>query len=78
MVEPWTSKQWLVTLSGCFEVGTISPSPPCALQKKEAASKQEELDRVERAYRNLKRHEELLEASLGHISEEVKGGLSFL
>ena len=32
---------------------------------------------MERAYRNLKRQEELLEASLGHISEEVKGGLSF-
>ena len=54
------------------EAGAFS-APIHALQKKEAASKQEELDRVERAYRNLKRQEELLEASLGHISEEVKG-----
>ena len=43
------------------------------LQKEEAASQQQELDRVQRAYENLKAQERQLEESLSHISEEVKG-----
>ena len=43
------------------------------MQKEEAASRQHELDRVQRAYEKLKAQERQLEDSLSHISEEVKG-----
>lgn len=43
------------------------------LQKEEAASQQQELDRVQRAYEHLETQERQLEESLSHISEEVKG-----
>ena len=43
------------------------------MQKEEAASRQHELDRVQRAYEKLKAQERQLEDSLSYISEEVKG-----
>ena len=49
----------------------LSPSP--RLQREEAAGKQEELDRVQRAYEHIKAQEQKLESQLSHISEEVKG-----
>ena len=61
------SNQWLV-LAGCQ---MLSPSP--RLQREEAAGKQEELDRVQRAYEHIKAQEQKLESQLSHISEEVKG-----
>ena len=61
------SKQWLV-LAGCQ---MLSPSP--CLQREEAAGKQKELDRVQRAYEHIKAQEQKLESQLSHISEEVKG-----
>ena len=43
------------------------------LQREEAAGKQGELDRVQRAYKHIKAQEQKLESQLSHISEEVKG-----
>ena len=43
------------------------------LQREDAAGKQEELDRVQRAYEHIKAQEQKLESQLSHISEEVKG-----
>ncbi len=43
------------------------------MQEEEAVNQQQELDRVEKAYENLKRQEQQLEESLSHISDEVKG-----
>jgi len=43
------------------------------MQKEEATSRQNELDRVQRAYEKLKAQERQLEDSLSHTSEEVKG-----
>ena len=59
-----------VMLSLSLGIGSRTSFP---LQKEEAASQQQELDRVEKAYENLKRQEQQLEESLSHISEEVKG-----
>lgn len=50
-------------------------TPHCVqrLQREEVASKQQELDRVQRAYERIKDQERHLEEALSHISEEIKG-----